>query len=106
MASITNLIITVNHELNSPLMAVMIAAQKLMSQTKTAEELKYAKIVLSGSLKIRHIIENLHDITDPLEVEYSTGVKMIQFENKSPPKKRTPKKIKQSKSKRTPKKKP
>lgn len=85
IAGITNLVITVNHELNSPLMSVLMGAQKLAKLDLDAKGKKYADMVIKSSMKIREIVYGLREITDPLEVEYTPGVKMIQLKPTATP---------------------
>lgn len=75
--------VTINHEVNNPLTAVLGNIQLLLLN---ADELaphvvQKLKAVEASALKIKEVTQNLMRITEPSVVEYTTGLKMVDLEH-------------------------
>ncbi len=77
--AIQKLMITINHELNSPLTAILIAAQKLNDPSEKQNAQRYADVIIKGAKRIDEIIQKLKTMTEPLDVEYISGIQMLEL---------------------------
>ncbi len=75
--------VTVNHEINNPLTAILGNVQLLlMKRTDLDEELvTKLKTIEISALKIRDVTQKLLRLTTPRSVEYSEGTKMLDLDN-------------------------
>jgi len=74
--------VTINHEVNNPLTAVLGNIQLLLlnADELTPHVVQKLKAVEESALKIKEVTQNLMRITEPSVVEYTTGLKMIDLE--------------------------
>jgi len=79
LETITKILITLNHEINSPLTAIMLASQFLLKhgQHDQAEQ-KLLESLCSDALRISQILKEMGQITTPNEEEYLPGISMIK----------------------------
>jgi signal transduction histidine kinase len=78
--SVTQVAITVNHRLNSPLMSVLISAQQLSKLPLEPGQRKYVDLILQAAQAMREVIRRLREVTKPIEDEYVSGVKMVRLD--------------------------
>ncbi len=73
--------ITINHEINNPLTAILGNIQLLlMDEDKLSKELKgKLEIVEESALKIKDVVQKLLKLTSPRSVEYANGTNMIDL---------------------------
>ncbi len=74
--------VTINHEVNNPLTAVLGNIQLLLLNSRefSPETLAKLKAVEQSALKIKDVTQNLMKIIEPSVIEYTTGLKMIDLE--------------------------
>ncbi|NQY75240.1 MAG: hypothetical protein HRT90_10875 [Candidatus Margulisbacteria bacterium] len=82
IAGIMRLVVSINHELNSPLTAMYVACQKLNELVEDKLLVKYINIANKAANSIRDTVYSLREITDPIEVDYTQGISMYDIKNK------------------------
>ncbi|MFC1617564.1 histidine kinase dimerization/phospho-acceptor domain-containing protein, partial [Candidatus Margulisiibacteriota bacterium] len=84
IGTINKTIITLNHEINSPLTAILISAQQLTKELKNnPKNERLADIILQGTQKVRNIIFRLRKLTTFSDEEYLPGITMFKLDNKN-----------------------
>ncbi len=84
-ASICQVTVSLNHEINNPLTHIMGSSQILKMQLEkgstmnNAELYKYLSRVEEQCQRIKEIIENLRKISEPVAVSYMSNVKMLKL---------------------------
>jgi K+-sensing histidine kinase KdpD len=75
--------VTINHEINNPLTAVLGNIQLLLlnSDDMKPEMRTRLEAVEESALKIKEVTKNLMRIIEPSVVEYTTGLKMVDLNN-------------------------
>ncbi len=75
--------VTVNHEVNNPLTAILGNVQLLLlKRDDLDDELKgKLRIIEESALKIKDVTQKLMRLTSPRSVDYSNGTKMIDLED-------------------------
>jgi len=90
-AAITETAVTVNHEINNPLTAILGNTQLLlMNKNKLPKEtITKLQTIEKSALKIRETTNKLMTIIDPVTTHYTSGLEMIDIEKskKKPPEK-------------------
>jgi signal transduction histidine kinase len=97
LASITQIAVSLNHEINNPLTSVLADIQfallKLRNRAQVPNATERAISCLQAAeqeaLRIKSIMENLRNLTQPVVEDYIPGIKMINIEksmgDKKPP---------------------
>jgi signal transduction histidine kinase len=86
LAAIIETAVTVNHEVNNPLTAILGNVQLLlMKRDDMDEDLKQKlQTIEISAMKIKEVTQRLMSLTTPRSVEYSDGTKMVDIsEDKS-----------------------
>lgn len=75
--------ITINHEINNPLTAILGNIQLLlMDKEKLSDPLiNKLEVVEVSALKIKDVVQKLLKLTNPKSVEYANGTNMIDLNN-------------------------
>ncbi len=73
--------VTVNHEVNNPLQAIIGNIQLLLMKKENLDEGTIAKLkaIEESALKINNVTQKLMRITSPKTIKYSDGTKMIDI---------------------------
>ncbi len=73
--------VTINHEVNNPLTAVLGNIQLLLlnADEYSPETRAKLKAVEESALKIKEVTQNLMRVIEPSVVEYTTGLKMVDL---------------------------
>jgi len=81
LGGIVETAITVNHEVNNPLTAILGNTQLLLLKRDDLDDelKKKLKIIEESALKIKDITKRLMHITTPRSVEYTKGVNMLDL---------------------------
>ncbi|MEW6411488.1 MAG: histidine kinase dimerization/phospho-acceptor domain-containing protein [Candidatus Zixiibacteriota bacterium] len=81
LAAIIETAVTVNHEVNNPLTAILGNVQLLLLKREDLdEELKSKlKTIEASAMKIKDVTQRLMRLTTPRSVEYSDGTKMVDI---------------------------
>lgn len=79
--AIVELAVTVNHEINNPLTAILGNVQLMVHKHKDLDKELKAKLetIEISALKIRDITQRLLRITNPRSVEYTEGTSMLDL---------------------------
>ena len=82
LSAVTETAVTINHEINNPLTAILGNAELLLSKSPKLdkETLERLKIIEESALRIKKVTENLMKIVEPVIVEYAGGVKMLDID--------------------------
>jgi len=80
-AAIVETAITVNHEINNPLTAILGNIQLLLMDQETLDKelVNKLEIVEESALKIKNVVQKLLRITTPRSIEYANGTNMIDL---------------------------
>lgn len=81
LAAIIETAVTVNHEVNNPLTAILGNVQLLLLKNENlSDELKEKlKVIEISAMKIKDVTQRLMRLTTPRSVEYSDGTKMVDI---------------------------
>lgn len=81
LKSILDTAVTVNHEVNNPLTAILGNVQLLLmnSDEMDADLKKKLRTIEESALKIRDVTQRLMKLTSPRTVEYNNGTKMVDI---------------------------
>lgn len=81
LKSILDTAVTVNHEVNNPLTAILGNVQLLLMNDEgmEADLKKKLKTIEESALKIRDVTQRLMKLTSPRTVEYNNGTKMVDI---------------------------
>ncbi|MEA2030057.1 MAG: histidine kinase dimerization/phospho-acceptor domain-containing protein [candidate division Zixibacteria bacterium] len=81
LSGILDMAVTVNHEVNNPLQAILASVQLLlMSRKDLDDELKKKlQIIEEAAMKIGNITQKLTKITSPRSVKYLDGTTMVDL---------------------------
>lgn len=81
LKSILDTAVTVNHEVNNPLTAILGNVQLLLMNKEGMEPdlEKKLKTIEESALKIRDVTQRLMKLTSPRTVEYNNGTKMVDI---------------------------
>ena len=81
LSSVMATAVTLNHEINNTLMALLGNAQLLLMQKKLDPEVvEKLKIIEQSASKIQELTALLSDIEEPVFKEYAGGIKMLDLE--------------------------
>jgi len=81
LSSVMSTAVTLNHEINNTLMALLGNAQLLLMQKKLDPEVvEKLKIIEQSASKIQELTALLSDIEEPVFKEYAGGIKMLDLE--------------------------
>ncbi|MGH8016471.1 MAG: histidine kinase dimerization/phospho-acceptor domain-containing protein [Candidatus Zixiibacteriota bacterium] len=82
--AVTDTAVTVNHEVNNPLTAILGNVQLLLSRPQGLSEdtVKKLRVVEESALKIRDVTQKLLKLTHVRSVEYSEGSTMLDLGEK------------------------
>jgi K+-sensing histidine kinase KdpD len=74
--------VTINHEVNNPLTAVLGNIQLLLLNADefSPDIMEKLKAVETSALKIKEVTQNLMRIIEPSVIEYTTGLKMVDLQ--------------------------
>ncbi|MBU1320084.1 MAG: hypothetical protein KKG33_08460 [candidate division Zixibacteria bacterium] len=77
--------VTINHEINNPLTAVLGNVQLLLvdKDKMDAKTVKMLQAIEVAALRIREVTRRLMDMVEPQVTEYTTGIKMVDIEKSS-----------------------
>ncbi len=80
LSTVSQTVITFNHEINSPLTTILMTAQKLAEHVSPQDPL-YQRLqnIVTESKKIANILQKMRNITEPLEEEYVPGISMLKL---------------------------
>jgi hypothetical protein len=91
-AAVTETAVTVNHEINNPLTAILGNAQLLLMNKDKLSKETVAKLetIEKSAVQIREVTDKLMTIIEPVRKHYASGLQMIDVENskKKPPEKK------------------
>lgn len=81
LAAIIETAVTVNHEVNNPLTAILGNVQLLLLKNENiSDELREKlKIIETSAMKIKDVTQRLMRLTTPRSVEYSDGTRMVDI---------------------------
>ncbi len=81
LAAIVETAVTVNHEVNNPLTAILGNVQLLLlkRQDLDADLVAKLKTIEASALKIKDVTQRLMQVTSPKSVEYSEGTRMLDL---------------------------
>lgn len=81
LGAVTDTAVTVNHEVNNPLTAILGNVQLLLSKNEglSDEAVKKLRVVEECALKIRDVTQRLLKLTSVKSVEYSEGSTMLDL---------------------------
>lgn len=84
LSAVTDTAVTVNHEVNNPLTAILGNVQLLLSRPQGLSEdtIKKLRVVEESALKIRDVTQKLLKLTHVRSVEYSEGSTMLDLHDK------------------------
>jgi len=81
LSSVMSTAVTLNHEINNTLMALLGNAQLLLMQKKLDPEVvDKLKIIEQSAAKIQELTALLSEIEEPVFKEYAGGIKMLDLE--------------------------
>ena len=89
LAAIVETAVTVNHEINNPLTAILGNVQLLLMHAENLDENTRQKlqVVEKSAFKIRDVTQRLLRITSVRSVEYVDGTNMLQLPDEEAPEK-------------------
>ena len=75
--------VTINHEINNPLTAILGNIQLLLMDKEKLNDplINKLEVVEKSALKIKDVVQKLLKLTDPKSIEYSNGTNMIDINN-------------------------
>ena len=81
LMAITQTAVTANHEVNSPLQAILMSVELLLAKKENLDEesKNRLKVILDETLKIRDIVKRLTKITEPVTTDYIGNTKMFDL---------------------------
>jgi len=81
LSAVTDTAVTVNHEVNNPLTAILGNVQLLLSRQQGLPEdtIKKLRVVEESALKIRDVTQRLLKLTHARSIEYSEGSTMLDI---------------------------
>jgi len=81
LSAVTDTAVTVNHEVNNPLTAILGNVQLLLSRPQglSDDTVKKLRVVEESALKIRDVTQKLLKLTHVRSVEYSEGSTMLDL---------------------------
>ncbi|UCG62811.1 MAG: hypothetical protein JSV52_05875 [Candidatus Zixiibacteriota bacterium] len=81
LAAIVETAVTVNHEVNNPLTAILGNVQLLLLKHQDLDEelREKLKVIETSAMKIKDVTQRLMRLTTPRSVEYSDGTKMVDI---------------------------
>jgi signal transduction histidine kinase len=84
LSAVTDTAVTVNHEVNNPLTAILGNVQLILSRPQGLSEdtIKKLRVVEESALKIRDVTQKLLKVTHVRSVEYSEGSTMLDLGEK------------------------
>jgi len=84
LSAVTDTAVTVNHEINNPLTAILGNVQLILSRPQGLSEdtVKKLRVVEESALKIRDVTQKLLKLTHARSVEYSEGSTMLDLGEK------------------------
>lgn len=85
LMAITQTAVTANHEVNSPLQAILMSVELLLAKKENLDEesRNRLKVILDETLKIRDIVKRLTKITEPVTTDYIGNTKMFDLQRSS-----------------------
>jgi K+-sensing histidine kinase KdpD len=74
--------VTINHEINNPLAAVLGYAQLILSRPETldSDTIDKLKKIETGALRIKEVTKRLSKIVEPVIVKYAGDVRMVDLD--------------------------
>ena len=72
-------VVTLNHEFNSPLTALLLSAQALQKTELSAEQEKYLSIILSSASKLKSLLKHMHEMETIKKKTYIKDISMIDI---------------------------
>ena len=84
LSAVTDTAVTVNHEVNNPLTAILGNVQLILSRPQglSDDTLKKLRVVEESALKIKDVTQKLLKLTQARSVEYSEGSTMLDLGEK------------------------
>ncbi len=81
LSAIVETAVTVNHEVNNPLTAILGNVQLLLLKREDLDDdlKEKLKIIEASAMKIKDVTQRLMRLTTPRSVEYSDGTKMVDI---------------------------
>ena len=81
LAAVLETAVTVNHEVNNPLQAIIGNIQLLLMKKENLDEntIEKLKAIEQSAVKINNVTQKLMRITTPKTIKYSDGTKMIDI---------------------------
>ncbi len=81
LAAIVETAVTVNHEVNNPLTAILGNVQLLLLKHQNLDDelREKLKVIEASAMKIKDVTQRLMRLTTPRSVEYSDGTKMVDI---------------------------
>ncbi len=85
LGAVTDTAVTVNHEVNNPLTAILGNVQLILSRPQGLSEdtIKKLRVVEESALKIRDVTQKLLKLTHARSVEYTEGSTMLDLGEKN-----------------------
>ncbi|MFZ5917876.1 MAG: response regulator [Chloroflexota bacterium] len=88
-ATITQMIITLSHEINNPLTSILwhaqLAQEKVSQSSASVESCRRAlDVILNEARRIERVIGQLQDLQQPVVTEYLPGIQMIDLRRSGP----------------------
>ena len=83
LSAILDTAVTVNHEVNNPLTAILGNVQLLLMKKEGLDEelITKLKTIEESALKIKDVTQRLMRMTSPKTIEYGNGTKMVDIYN-------------------------
>jgi two-component system, NtrC family, sensor kinase len=83
LAGIGETTITLQHEINNPLAALLGHAELLlMDAREKGEENEQVKVIMEQAKRISRVVRRLSELQNPKSIEYSSGARMIDLTSK------------------------
>lgn len=79
VSTISQMLVTLHHEINNPLMIIMGAAQSMRSEVKDKEVKHNVRLITKNTRRISGLIEKGRKISRPVVVDYMGTAKMIDL---------------------------
>ncbi len=81
LAAVLETAVTVNHEVNNPLQAIIGNIQLLLMKQENLDEkmIEKLKAIEESAIKINNVTQKLMRMTSPKTIQYSDGTKMIDI---------------------------
>ncbi|MFZ1684287.1 MAG: histidine kinase dimerization/phospho-acceptor domain-containing protein [Candidatus Zixiibacteriota bacterium] len=86
MAGIFETAVTINHEVNSPLMAILGNVSLLLRDTSNLDKSLTRKLrnIEKAAKRIQYVTARLLRVTKPISIEYIDGVQMLDITDVTP----------------------